>query len=85
MPLAPVVPLREAPSLADIVGRLRHFADRLEKGEEPMPSTLLIAAAYPDGSMGQRCFGDNPQRSEVVGLFQMAAFDAALRNFENAR
>lgn len=73
-----VVPLRaRAVSLNDISGFLRKLADDIDAGDFNDVETLLILAATTAGELHSRCLGHNPARSQVVGLFQMAAIKTA--------
>lgn len=47
-----VVPLRESPSLTDIVAQIRAFADRVETGEHGEVSTVFVLMP---------CTGDYPK------------------------
>lgn len=77
-----VVPINEGrPSFRDIVGWLRRVADEIEaKGHadgDAELTTLLLLEVDAAGELHSRCFGDNPSRAEVVGLYQMAAIKSA--------
>lgn len=73
--IAAVAPLRNGlPSLQDMAGWLRVLADRLEAAKDQDVRTLLIVTETIDGRIQPpHCFGDNPSRSEVVGILTRAA------------
>jgi hypothetical protein len=78
-----LVKLHEAPPLTDIPGRLRHLAGLVERGEFGSVVTALIVFDRVDGKLDSICYGDNPSRAEVVGLFTMAAFESAIDNWRD--
>lgn len=78
-----VVELRPGkPSLRDIAAWLRIKADQIEACETSEIETLLILTKDTEGELHSTCFGDNPNRAEVVGLFYMAALKSATGNWE---
>ena len=77
-----VVPIRDnLPALNDISGWLRRVADELDECDTQDVRTLILVHESQDGEIITRCFGDNPDRSKVVGMFTMAGIQAATGDF----
>lgn len=72
-----VVPLRDTPSLMDLPGCLRQLADQIEAGRTEKIETLIVLTEDESGELGSRCYGVNPTRAHVAGLFFMAAHKTA--------
>lgn len=64
-----VVPLRQEPSLADIVGRLRTLADQIEAGDyEAFQSVVVFGIPVASFKPVTFVFGANMPRHELAGL-----------------
>lgn len=68
-----VVPIRNEPPLSDIAGRLRHLADEIERGEWDVESCVVMLAGAREFAPATFCFGDNPDRHWLSGVFLHAA------------
>lgn len=73
---ASLVTLPNQPPLNDIPGRLRLLADQLECGDV---RTALVLTESSDGQIDSFCYGTNPTRNEVIGLYTRAAAQVAAR------
>lgn len=77
-PKLEVVQLRDgAPSLRDQAAWLRRLADQLERADVSDVRTILVVSETVEGKVpAPWCFGDNPDRSGIVGLLTRATHKA---------
>lgn len=67
-----IVQLRKN-SLRDIPAKLRQLADEFDEKLESIPRTMLWVQYLENGEVIVGCFGDGPNKCEVVGMLHLAA------------
>lgn len=70
--IAEVVPLREGPSLQDIVGQIRAFADRVEAGEYGDVDSVIAMVPQGGGYPTLLQWGDNTHANDPIIQLSLA-------------